>query len=108
MSGKKVNIEKIIEVKEKLELLLPYMTNKNTKMIVKWAKEDINEIFNIQKRLTQKKICIYSYKFKNTIDFNVHKSNSVEKDIMNVYRKIEKELNYWRMLELKLKVGGKA
>lgn len=98
-------LEKIIEIKEKLELLSPYIKNDNMKNIVKWAKEDLEEIYAIQRELETKKLLVQACRQREVNEIKIIKSDSIEKDILNVYRNIEKELNYWRIVNLEIKVN---
>ncbi len=105
---KSSELEKIIEIKDKLQLLLPYIKNDNIRNVVKWAKTDIEEIHVIQRELEKKDLLEEAYKHKKANEIRIYKSDSIEKDILNIYRNIEKELNYWREISIEIRMRGRV
>lgn len=97
------NLKEIIELKEKLDLLSPYIKDDKIKNVVKWAEKDIAEIYEINEELKKNNLS-KSILNKRTKKNKILRSGSIENDIINVYRFIEDELNYWRMLILQQKI----
>ena len=103
-SMKKENVNKVIELKEKLELLLPYVQDEKIITIINWAKEDVDEIIKITNNLIKNGIIEDDKIFKIQEKIDIISDNSIEKNILNIYRAIENELNRWRFVELEIKL----
>ena len=95
-------LNKAIELEEKLKQLLPYMKNKEISKVVKWAEEDLAEIKKLRKELSEKGLLEKANLLKEKTNYNINKKSDVEKNIIEVYKLIENELENWRWIYLQL------
>jgi hypothetical protein len=91
------NTKSILKLAYNLEKLAPYMKNKK---IVNWVKEDINEIYSIQKELQKKGKLEDAYTKKETTNIKINKNENIENRILDIYNIINIELNSWRNINL--------
>lgn len=103
----KEKLKEIIKLKEKLDLLVPYINDNEMLTIIEWAREDVNEILKIRDDLARRNLLQDASKYKKENDLKINKIGCIKKDILNVYRNIEKELNYWRIVNLEIKLNVK-
>ncbi len=96
------NLNKVFELEEKLKLLLPYIKNKEICKVVKWAEEDSAEIKKIRKDLLEKGFLERANLLKEKANCNIYKKRNVERNILEVYRLIENELEDWRKIYLQV------
>lgn len=94
------SLNKVIELEEKLKQLLPYIKNKKISKVVKWAEEDLAEMQNIRKELLEKNLLDKADLLKEKINYNIDKKSNVERNILEVYKVIENELEDWRRIYL--------
>ncbi len=96
-----INTKKIFKLANNLEKISEYIKYKE---IINWAKEDINEIYYIQQNLKEKGLLEKAYSIKETINIKISKTKDIEKRIFEVYNVINKELNTWREINLKINI----
>ena len=96
-----INTKKIFQLANNLEKISKYIKHKE---IVNWAKEDINEIYYIQKTLKEERLLEKAFTIKETINIKISKTKDIEKRIFEVYTIINKELNSWRDVNLKINI----
>lgn len=102
MNDEKINIENT----EKITSLIPTLEKMqlNEKEIVKWAKADISEIYEIQEQLNNNLLLKYAYKKKEKIDIENLEKYVEKKEILEIYNIINKELNSWRNINVCIQV----
>lgn len=93
------NTKEIFKLANNLEKISKYVKNKE---IIDWSKQDINEIYCIQKSLKEKGLLEKAFNIKETVNIKINKTENVEKKLFNVYTIINKELNSWRNINLKI------
>lgn len=98
MNNEKINIENT----EKIISLIPTLENMklNEKEIVKWTKEDIKQICEIQKQLNKIELLKYAYRKKERIDIENLEEYIEKKEILKIYNIINKELSNWRDINI--------
>jgi hypothetical protein len=93
------NTKSILNLAYNLEKISPYMKDKK---ITNWVKEDINEIYSIQKELQEKGKLDEAYIKKETTNIKINKNENIEKKILEIYTVINTELNNWRNVNLEI------
>lgn len=96
------SLNNVINLEKKLEALLPYMKDKQISKVVTWAKEDLEEMKRLKIELVEKGVFEEANLMKENTVYQVKKRTDVEKNILEVYRIIGKELEDWRRIYLKV------
>ena len=92
----------VIELKKKLEEILPYIKKSKVSKIVKWAQEDIIEMEKIKKELMEKEMWERAKLLKNKTCFKINKKTNLEQSMIEVYRIIWNELEEWRNIYIQI------
>ncbi len=93
------NLGKIKKYINNIEKLEPYLQNKE---IIQFANEDFYEIKKIQEELKQNGKLDYALQIKEVTDLSIERLKSAEISVINVYMKINDELNSWRNIYLRV------
>lgn len=98
MDNEKVNIKNT----KKIISLVPTLENMKIreKEIIKWTKEDISQITEIQKQLDEISLLSCAYKKKATIDITNLEKYIERKEVFKIYNIINEELNSWRNVNI--------
>ena len=96
------SINKVSELCGKLKQLLPYIKDKEIGKVVKWAEEDLNEIKELRRQIEENGLLEEGKKIKKSQSYNIKMRYDVEKNILEVYKLIERELEEWREIYLQL------
>ena len=94
------SINKVSELCGKLKQLLPYIKDKEIGKVVKWAEEDLNEIKELRRQIEENGLLEEGKKIKKNQSYNIKMRYDVEKNILEVYKLIERELEEWREIYL--------
>ncbi len=92
----------VIELKKKLEEILPYIKKSKVSKIVKWAQEDIIEMEKIKKELMEKEMWERAKLLKNKTCCKINKKTNLEQSLIEVYRIIWNELEEWRNIYIQI------
>lgn len=96
------SINKVTELCEKLKQLLPYIKDKEISKVVKWAEEDLTEIKELKKQLEEKGLLTKGKLIKKNQNYNIKMKKNIEKNILEVYKLINRDLEEWRNIYLQL------
>lgn len=96
------SLKNVIELEKKLTALLPYIKDMQISKVVEWAKEDLEEMKKLKNELIIKGLFEKANGMKEKTIYQINKKSDVEKNILEVYRIIGKELEEWRKIYLKI------
>lgn len=96
------SLNNVIKLEENLKKILPYIRYKEISRVVNWAQEDVSEMKKIKKELMERGLFEKANLIKEKTNYQIKKKDDIQKNILEVYKIIAKELEEWRWIYLKM------